>query len=88
MGSAKKSEEALDPTRHITRSVAAIFCTLFVSMTAYYTVVAIVDPNTCSSDIRGMQSDCFGQLGGDDKACLDTAVEMMKICAQSSRHQD
>jgi len=88
MGSAKKSEEPLDPTRHITRGVVAIFCTLFVSMTAYYTVVAIVDPNTCSSDIRSMQVDCFNRFNGDEKACLDTAVEMMKICAQSSRHQD
>ncbi len=75
-------QTTVDPTRHMTRSIALVFCCLILSITGYCTTEILMNPDRCTKDVADITENCIIRADGDNEpACIQASVEMMKTCA-------
>ena len=75
------TDQPPDPTRHISRSIALVFCSLIFSVAGYYTVEIFVAPDRCTRDVSTITTTCFTHADDENEvACIKGATEMIKDC--------
>ena len=58
-------QTTVDPTRHMTRSIALVFCCLILSITGYCTTEILMNPDRCTKDVADITENCIIRADGD-----------------------
>ena len=75
------TDQPPDPTRHITRSIALVLCSLIFSIAGYYVVDIFIAPDRCTRDVQAITTTCFTHADDENEvACIKASTEMIKAC--------